>query len=54
MWSFFSGTLTYVLPVNVAGVVTARARTGDNITLYGIGFWDGDAGYSGRADRAAD
>ena len=36
--ALFSGTLTYVLPVNVAGVVTARARPGDNITLYGIGF----------------
>lgn len=36
--ALFSGTLTYVLPVNVSGVVTARARPGDNITLYGIGF----------------
>jgi uncharacterized protein (TIGR03437 family) len=36
--ALFSGTLTYVLPVNVAGVATARARPGDNITLYGIGF----------------
>ena len=36
--ALFSGTLTYVLPVNLAGVVTARARPGDNITLYGIGF----------------
>jgi uncharacterized protein (TIGR03437 family) len=36
--ALFSGTLTYVLPVNIPGVVTARARAGDNITLYGIGF----------------
>src|ERR1017187_3119576 len=36
--ALFSGTLTYVLPVNLPGVVTARARAGDNITLYGIGF----------------
>jgi uncharacterized protein (TIGR03437 family) len=27
-----------VLPVNLAGVVTSRARAGDTITLYGIGF----------------
>ncbi len=36
--ALFSGTLTYVLPVNVPGAVTARARAGDSITLYGIGF----------------
>jgi uncharacterized protein (TIGR03437 family) len=36
--ALFSNTLTYVLPINVAGVVTARARPGDSITLYGIGF----------------
>src|SRR5260370_21446062 len=36
--ALFSGTLTYVLPVAVPGVTTARARPGDNITLYGIGF----------------
>jgi uncharacterized protein (TIGR03437 family) len=36
--ALFSNTLTYVLPVNVPGVVTARARPGDSITLYGIGF----------------
>jgi uncharacterized protein (TIGR03437 family) len=36
--ALFSGTLTYVLPVNLPGVVTARARVGDTITLYGIGF----------------
>ncbi len=34
----FSNTLTYVLPVNVAGAATARAKPGDNITIYGIGF----------------
>jgi uncharacterized protein (TIGR03437 family) len=36
--ALFSNTLTYVLPVNVPGVVTARARPGDSLTLYGIGF----------------
>ena len=36
--ALFSNTLTYVLPVNVSGVATARARPGDNLTLYGIGF----------------
>jgi uncharacterized protein (TIGR03437 family) len=36
--ALFSNTLTYVLPVNVSGVVTARARPGDSLTLYGIGF----------------
>jgi uncharacterized protein (TIGR03437 family) len=36
--ALFSGTLTYVLPVAVPGVITSRARPGDNITLYGIGF----------------
>jgi uncharacterized protein (TIGR03437 family) len=34
----FSNTLTFVLPVSVSGALTARARPGDNITLYGIGF----------------
>ena len=36
--ALFSGTLTYVLPVSVPGVITARARPGDSITLYGVGF----------------
>lgn len=36
--ALFSNTLTYVLPLNVAGVVTARARPGDTLTIYGIGF----------------
>ncbi len=36
--ALFSNTLTYVLPINVPGVVTSRARTGDTITFYGIGF----------------
>jgi uncharacterized protein (TIGR03437 family) len=36
--ALFSGTLTYVLPVAVPGATTSRARPGDNITLYGIGF----------------
>jgi uncharacterized protein (TIGR03437 family) len=34
----FSNTSTYVLPVSIAGLETARARPGDPITLYGIGF----------------
>jgi uncharacterized protein (TIGR03437 family) len=36
--ALFSGTLTYVLPVAVPGAVTSRARAGDSITLYGVGF----------------
>src|ERR1039457_6447258 len=36
--ALFANTLTYVLPVNLAGVVTSRARAGDTITSYGIGF----------------
>jgi uncharacterized protein (TIGR03437 family) len=36
--ALFSNTLTYVLPVAVAPAPTARAKPGDNITLYGIGF----------------
>jgi uncharacterized protein (TIGR03437 family) len=36
--ALFANTLTYVLPVALPGVVTARARAGDTITLYGIGF----------------
>jgi uncharacterized protein (TIGR03437 family) len=34
----FAGTSTFVLPVSVQGIVTARAKAGDNLTLYGIGF----------------
>jgi uncharacterized protein (TIGR03437 family) len=36
--ALFSNTLKYVLPNSVSGVQTARARAGDNLTLYGIGF----------------
>ncbi len=36
--ALFSNTLTYVLPFNVGGILTARAKPGDNITFYGIGF----------------
>lgn len=36
--ALFSGTLTYVLPVAVPGVLSSRARPGDSITLYGVGF----------------
>ena len=35
--ALFANTLTYVLP-NVPGVLSARARAGDTLTLYGIGF----------------
>lgn len=34
----FSNTNTYVLPVSLSGIPTARAKPGDNITMYGIGF----------------
>jgi uncharacterized protein (TIGR03437 family) len=36
--ALFSNTLTFVLPVAISGVTTARAKPGDFITLYGIGF----------------
>lgn len=36
--ALFANTLTYVLPVAVPGATTARARPGDTITMYGIGF----------------
>jgi uncharacterized protein (TIGR03437 family) len=36
--ALFAGTLTYVLPVAVSGISPARAKVGDNLTLYGIGF----------------
>jgi uncharacterized protein (TIGR03437 family) len=36
--ALFSNTLTFVLPVTPVGVKAARARPGDTITLYGIGF----------------
>jgi uncharacterized protein (TIGR03437 family) len=36
--ALFSNTVTYVLPVAIAGVNSSRARPGDKITLYGIGF----------------
>ena len=36
--ALLSNTLTYILPVNVSGIATTRARPGDSITLYGIGF----------------
>jgi uncharacterized protein (TIGR03437 family) len=34
----FSNTNTYVLPVSFSGIPTGRAKPGDNITIYGIGF----------------
>ena len=36
--ALLSNTLTYILPVSLAGVQTARAKVGDKLTLYGIGF----------------
>ncbi len=36
--ALFSNTLTFVLPQAVPGVQTARAKPGDNLTLYGVGF----------------
>jgi uncharacterized protein (TIGR03437 family) len=36
--ALFSNTLTYVFPTAIAGASTARAKPGNNITLYGIGF----------------
>jgi uncharacterized protein (TIGR03437 family) len=36
--ALFSNTLTYVLPVAVPGALTSRARAGDSLTLYGVGF----------------
>ncbi len=36
--ALFSGTLRYVLPSAISGVLSAPAKSGDNITLYGIGF----------------
>ena len=36
--ALLSNTLTYVLPVAIAGITTARARPGDTLTLFGIGF----------------
>jgi uncharacterized protein (TIGR03437 family) len=34
----FSGTSTFVLPVAVPGITTARCKPGDYLTLYGVGF----------------
>jgi uncharacterized protein (TIGR03437 family) len=36
--ALLSNTLTYVLPVPVTGVTTARVKPGQSITLYGVGF----------------
>lgn len=36
--ALLSNTLTYVLPATIAGITTARAKPGDTLTLYGIGF----------------
>src|SRR6202012_4312761 len=34
----FSNTNTYVFPGSIPGVATARAKPGDTLTMYGIGF----------------
>jgi uncharacterized protein (TIGR03437 family) len=34
----FSNTSTYVFPGSIPGIATARAKPGDNLTMYGIGF----------------
>ena len=36
--ALLNNTLTYDLPVSVPGVITALAKPGDTLTLYGIGF----------------
>ncbi len=36
--ALFSNTLTYVFPNAIPGAKTARAKPGDTLTLYGIGF----------------
>jgi uncharacterized protein (TIGR03437 family) len=36
--ALFAGTLRYVLPGTIPGVLSAPAKSGDNITMYGIGF----------------
>lgn len=36
--ALFPDNTTYVLPPGIPGVLTARAKPGDTITLYGIGF----------------
>ncbi len=36
--AMLSNTYTYILPTSVSGIQTARAKPGDNVTIYGIGF----------------
>jgi uncharacterized protein (TIGR03437 family) len=36
--ALLAGTLTYILPVSVPGAATARAKPGQSLNLYGIGF----------------
>jgi uncharacterized protein (TIGR03437 family) len=36
--ALFSNILTYVLPGSIPGIANARAKPGDSITIYGIGF----------------
>ncbi len=36
--ALIAGTFTYVLPVAVNGIATVKAKAGDNLTLYGVGF----------------
>ncbi len=52
--ALFPDGVTYVLaPGAVPGVKSARAKPGDTIVLYGVGFWYGDARYRGRLTRIA-
>ena len=36
--ALISNTFTYVLPVTLTGATTVRAKAGDSITLFGVGF----------------
>jgi uncharacterized protein (TIGR03437 family) len=36
--ALLSNTLTYVLPAQLSGVQTTKARPGQSITMYGVGF----------------
>jgi uncharacterized protein (TIGR03437 family) len=36
--ALLSNTLTYILPVSVAGAATTRAKPGQTLNMYGIGF----------------
>ena len=36
--ALLSNTLTFILPTGASGIATTKAKVGDNLTLYGIGF----------------